>query len=201
MVNIISDLTKRGEFTPDLKDLKRKTHVVLFVYDEMMHNGEDAFLLKKHCKYLGRARTHSNAYVLRRFGSGNKSYPILLEENEANSFKRGYVFGSAWAVPPEVLILLDEIKSNGLTYNRAKRSFLLIEQDTVLKSGARPYVQGHVYLGVEQFWKDMGLTLESSYISNVQGAGNGSKRRYYEYQPRTSSIWDNNLPWNQGYLY
>lgn len=182
MTNIIKTLEIRGERTPDFKEFKKKHEVILFVYDNMMSSGTEGFLLSKHGKNLGRTRTHSDQYSLRKFDSAT---PVLLDDNDKNSFKQGYVFGEAWAVPPEVLLILDEMKSNGEMFSRKKRSILLIEQDTVLKSGARPYSQGYIYIGIPGFWKDMKLTAESSYITPSGGyIHNSSKqKRFYQFIP------------------
>lgn len=199
-IEIITDLQIRGEMTPDFSEFKRKEYVLLFVYDDFKSDTCPRKYLSKHGKNLGKARTHLDGYVLKYFDKSE--YPIVFAETNMSSMKKGYIWGEVWAVPPEVILIFDKMYQNGIYYNRVKRSFLLTEQDEVLKSKAKPFSQAYMYIGNPSKWTDDDLVIDFG-TTTVRGTDQ-KKVRFYEHKDKKStwnSYMDDMFDYGHGHNY
>lgn len=170
--NVITNLRERSEFTPDYPKLRKKENVLLFVYDDWKQGFTENRFLEKHGKFLGRSRTHSAFYELKEAANGEV---ILLDSINGP----GYVFGEVWAVPPEFIMIYDQIKKNTRLFNRTSRSVILLDQTIPFRSGGKPYAQCQIYIGIKEMWEKVRLTPSTSYFSVDK---RGRRSRFFEYE-------------------
>lgn len=182
MVDTIKLLSNRGVTTPDFSEFKKKENVLLFVYDSYKTTEKDYKFLKKHSKYLGEARSAVDCYNLK---SVNDDKVILFDEQGQFSYRRGYIRGEVFAVSPEVIVLMDEIMSNKMVYDRVRRNFLLQEQEVGIHRIQRPYSSAFVYLGRHEFWDGMVLKPSSSYMVENKRRG---QDRFFDFMGKRPII-------------
>lgn len=151
-IDIIKELRKRGQYTPDFDKIRQFKSTIVFVYDDFKKTKPyHSLLLDSY--YLGDARTCSDSFAMK-----GSSYPVAFKNNNHNH-ERGNIKGEAYAVTPETLMRMDQIKSNRCMFNREKRNVFLLDQEFPGKKKTSPSVQAWMYIGNEGFWKGQTLDL------------------------------------------
>lgn len=190
--NIIKIIKDRSLYTKDFEKFKRKENVILFVYDDYKQDYSNHKYIKRHGQFLGRARTHTAFYDLE---LTKDDEPILFDSIGVTS---GYVYGEAYAVPPEFILVLDQIKQNNTLFLRSQRSILLMDQIAPTVHGARPFVQSMIYVGISEAWDKNNLRKAASYFTTSKD----KRVKFYEYYEKSLDIFkhhDNRSPYNDSY--
>lgn len=150
-LSIIDKLEERGKYCPDFGTLRKYEYHLLFVYDSLKVYQDLNYYLKsfENVKYLGEGRTHTNSYIVKKYGDDDV---IAFDDFDPFSNIKAKIIGDVFAVPPEVLLELDILKEHTILTNRKKRSVLLKDQFVGLRSIQNPFVQAHIYLGIKDIW-------------------------------------------------
>lgn len=173
--NIVNGkLKERGELTPDFFHIRKFNRVLVFVYDELMKNGNLSDAIKEG-EFLGKSKTHSENFVLKTFGD---DFPVIFTEN-AGSFDAGCIKGEVYAVSPETLLRLDYVKGNNSLCKRVQKPVCLIEQESPLKSKQEIVVQAYLYLGDPEYYSHMSLR-KGDHFTIVSGTQRRVKTYYYD---------------------
>lgn len=175
-IEVIKQLFKRERWSPDFKKLKLNKNILLFVCDELVYLGNQ----HKHIsgsKYLGKAMSMHDSYALR----GTKF--AILQDHVTSKSERAKIKGEIYCVSPETMLLIDNLKFNGVMTQREQRTFFLKDQNYPTKQGKRvPSIKAWVYLAKKECWNNAeNMPLMARYCY----AGLKDKM-YYEYFPRTS---------------
>lgn len=186
-MSIIESLKIRGNWTPDINDLRRRKYILLFVYDELKRNGYQNPLLKNSgVKYLGEGKTSTDTYKLK-YDRG----PIAFKDNLKSSASRGYLLGEIFAVKPEVILYLDANKQNGIICDRIKKPILMFDQHYNTNSGVkRVNLLCYFYIGNEEYYEnknDLRMAMRSFDVTTKTGS--------YRHNLSNVSLLDNNSPW------
>lgn len=188
MVNLIPDLEVRGFHTPDFHELKRHTDIPLFVYGSYKSKEPNHKYLAKHAKYLGEGRTAISGYSLKENSDGEV---VMFNEVNSQSYAKGYINGELYAVPFEVILILDQFLGNGYYFERTKKNILCLDQ-VGIKSSHKPYIGAQIYMGVPSSWRDKGLHTSPSYFVNKRHS-NSVRERHFSYMSLDKKPEENNV--------
>ena len=103
-VNIIKNLQKRFEFTPDFLEFKCQRNILVFVYGTLRRGGKDNHILDDSV-YLGTAHTLRNIFTIKSYFS----MPVVFEEEKISS---NHIVGEVYAVSPITLADIDHVMHN-----------------------------------------------------------------------------------------
>ena len=117
---VSKQLARRKEISPDLRELRMTNEHLVFVYGTLMKGHHNHYLVEKS-KYLGRARTFRDEYVM----YTARAFPVTAEVGkEAGE----YVFGECYAVNNDTMMNLDHLENNGSMYTRKEIRVKLMDQ-------------------------------------------------------------------------
>ena len=103
--------------TPDIAALERRSHHLLFVYDETLRDHPRKDILQD-CEELCTAFTTED-FALWKFKLGIESYPIALE-NEFKTVRSAKIKGKLYKVYSSKFLELDLHKVNGVEFTRLR---------------------------------------------------------------------------------
>lgn len=171
-VKIIDELERRKQFTPDFRELRLRTDILVFVYDEFKKKGLQNPILVDS-KYLGEGRTTNNQFFMK----NSAHFPVVFQHRKEGHPNKGFIRGEVYAVPPETLLRLDKVKSNLVMFKRVSKHITLMDQEFMTKKGnKKPTVECFTYLGVPEFWEK-----ETSHVAPSTMPQGIKEKRFYEY--------------------
>lgn len=176
-------LDRRDYYTPDFNNLKTFENIPVFIYDNLMSNFDDSKYLRKFgAKFLGASKTAVSNFNLLKFTPSNrrKQTYVALTNGSSGSMRKGHVFGDVYAVPPKMMLALDNIYRNGKMFFRRKTTVFLTQQEvkTGNQSVGRPSMPAWMYIGIPHIWENI-LGLEGAPIWTVPSANKMTQIRNY----------------------
>jgi gamma-glutamylcyclotransferase (GGCT)/AIG2-like uncharacterized protein YtfP len=158
---LFDELKRRRFFSPDYKFYRYYRTQLLFVYDNLRYGGSDYTNYLKDAKWLGKACTCTDNYVMETVVVTSKSgtrrkVPVVYPEAGATSAN---IHGDMFLVSPEHLLAIDDFMLNDGILDRQQQKFFLLDQESFKHKEIRTVfdkmmVSAHVYLTDFVTWKD-----------------------------------------------
>lgn len=170
----LDTLSKRGQHTPDAAKIRLQDNILLFVYDNLMLGGTDNSYLRGF-PYLGKAKSVTDNFVVKY--SDQKS--VIAFNTTHKDEKGGYICGEVYAVKPNTIFELDELKDNGGYFIRIEKHLVLTGQfyngkDKQIK---HPVLPCTMYVGNRKKWPIVQMNNIGCLLTN-------KNKRIYEHYPR-----------------
>lgn len=172
--NLVDRLRDRGKLTPDFGSLRVQKWIPVFVYDHMKSNHTGKYMLDG-AEFLGEGRTVASVFIMR-----GKPLPVVFKADSTSFKEGGVILGEVYAVPPEGILHLDNIKRNNLQHRRELITVSLMDQpyEGKKKKIIYPTVKCFMYLGVESHWKATG---RMQMYPRYEPSDKRIKHHYFEY--------------------
>jgi len=154
---IIERLWDRKNYSPDFRDFRSREFIPFFIYEPLLqqkgkHNG---ILLPSESKYLGKAYTLSDHYVMYKCPEAipyQRRVAYVQNVKTAKSFDRAHVQGEAYALTPRALLNLDRYMHNEYDFYRFEKSVFLPQQESPFITKHTPAIKAWVYIGNPTYW-------------------------------------------------
>ncbi len=147
---IIKQLQEREAGTPDMKDLRYKMRIPVFVYGSLKRGFSNHAYLRG-AEYLGKAHTVSRAYRMQSAGA----YPVVYDTRPSTNGNK--IRGELFACSAGHIVGIDFLEGNPELYRREEIHVVLEDYAPTMSKGfrGREVVKAWTYISDKEIWPNL----------------------------------------------